>query len=77
MLLHLSDIHLSTNTKLYWQFFGDREADLKTFVKKLAPLLAPQATLISGDITDSKNKAGAGLQQEEEWQVCDSETVYL
>jgi hypothetical protein len=69
VLLHLSDIHLSVNVEKYWRAFGDRQGDMELFAGRLLPLLAPQAVLLSGDLADSKNAAGAGVQMEAEWQV--------
>ena len=48
MLLHLSDLHLSTNVAQFWRAFGDREGDLHRFAGGLLPLLAPQAAVLSG-----------------------------
>lgn len=69
VVLHLSDLHLSTNVAKYWGAFGDREGDLALFARQLLPLLAPRAAVLSGDLTDSKDASGAGVQQGPEWQV--------
>ena len=65
-LLHLSDIHFSTNAQATWASFGDREGDARLFAQHLLPRLAPSAVLITGDLVDAR---GAGLQQEVEWRV--------
>ena len=53
-LLHLSDIHYSTNVRKYWRQFGDREGDAALFAQRLVPRLAPWGVALTGDITDSK-----------------------
>eukprot|EP00887_Chlorella_sp_A99_P004749 scaffold4.g4749.t1 len=67
VLLHLSDMHFSTNVAKYWRLFGDREGDMGLFAAAVAPALAPRAVLVTGDLTDAKTAPGAGLQQEAEW----------
>jgi hypothetical protein len=54
VLLHWSDIHLSTNVRKYWKQFGDREGDALVFIDALLPRLGLSAALVTGDITDSK-----------------------
>lgn len=59
--------HYSTNVHKYWRSFGDRESDAALWAQRVLPRLAPQAVLVTGDITDSKTARGDGLQQEAEW----------
>lgn len=61
VLLHLSDIHYSVNVKKYWRLFGDREGDAALFSGVVVPRLAPQAVLVTGDLTDSKASGAACL----------------
>lgn len=68
VFLHLSDIHVSTNSEKYFKKFGDRQGDLKLFSEYLLNRIAPRALIITGDLTDSKDYYGAGIQQEIEWQ---------
>jgi len=68
VLVHLSDIHVSTNSEKYFKLFGDRQGDLELFSKYLLNKIAPTALIITGDLTDSKDYYGAGIQQEIEWQ---------
>lgn len=66
-ILHLSDIHLSTNADHYWKAFGDREGDLRRFITHIVPHVDPGVVIITGDLTDSKTLAGGGVQQAAEW----------
>jgi hypothetical protein len=67
--MQLTDIHESTNAKAHFHKYGDREGDLKLFAGALLPRLRPAAVLVTGDLTDSKDRQGAGVQQEAEWKA--------
>ncbi|EFN57681.1 hypothetical protein CHLNCDRAFT_50941 [Chlorella variabilis] len=76
VVVHLSDIHYSTNVRKYWDLFGNREGDALLWAEQLVPRLGLAGAAITGDITDSKARArlrgcltsrGEGLQQEAEW----------
>jgi hypothetical protein len=69
VILQLSDLHMSTNAKHHWRSFGDRQGDFRLFVNTLIPHIHPNVILITGDLTDSKDRSGAGRQDREEWEM--------
>lgn len=69
VILQLSDLHMSTNAEHHWASFGDRQGDFRLFVNTLLPYIRPSVVVITGDLTDSKDKSGAGRQDREEWEM--------
>ena len=57
VVVHLSDIHYSTNVRKYWDLFGNREGDALLWAEQLVPRLGLAGAAITGDITDSKARA--------------------
>lgn len=72
ILLHLSDLHISENADEVWYKFGSIREDLNTFTRSVIKSVSPDAVLITGDLTDSKDFKGAGEQDIREWEWYES-----
>lgn len=59
-LLQLSDLHFATTDFEKPSVFGDRIGDADLFAAALLPGLAPDAVLITGDLTEGKLATGGG-----------------
>lgn len=68
-LLQLSDLHFATTDFEKPSVFGDRIGDADLFAAALLPGLAPDAVLITGDLTEGKLATGGGAQQPGEWRA--------
>eukprot|EP00884_Botryococcus_braunii_P004718 jgi/Botrbrau1/14247/Bobra.0381s0008.2 len=69
--LQISDLHLKEwhNSEHFRKDFGDISSDLRIFALQFASRLAPQAVLLTGDLTDGKALNGQGSQREAEWKA--------
>ena len=72
IILHLSDLHISENADEVWYKFGSIREDLNTFTRSVIKSVSPDAVLITGDLTDSKDFKGAGEQDIREWEWYES-----